>query len=313
MSAEPVNVTNFERAETDRMFATLCATAGGVNQWMHNRVPTPLDQQPVIRMNRDTLYSVSIVDISEGATVTVPDGGDRYVSVMVVNQDHYINRVIHTPGDHELTVADHGTPYVAVAARVLADPNDPADLAAVASLQDGLAVRAAAARAFTPPEYETASLDATREALLALARGVSGFTGAFGAKGAVDPVMHLLGTAAGWGGLPEQEAMYVNVDPGLPPGRYTLTVRDVPVDGFWSISMYGADGYFPVTDAAVSLNDLTAARDPDGACTVCFGDWAGGTPNVLPTPEGWNYLVRLYRPRSEVLDGSWTFPAVEPA
>jgi hypothetical protein len=34
-------------------------------------------------------------------------------------------------------------------------------------------------------------------------------------------------------------------------------------------------------------------------------------PNSLPLTEGWNYLVRLYRPRPEVLDGSWSFPAFE--
>jgi hypothetical protein len=55
MSGAPVNVTNFERAETDRMFAALQAQAGGVNQLFHYRVPTPVDQQTVIRMNRDTL------------------------------------------------------------------------------------------------------------------------------------------------------------------------------------------------------------------------------------------------------------------
>ncbi len=313
MTDQIVNVENFVRAETDRMFTTLCAAAGGVNAWMHNRTPTPLEQQPVIRMNRDTLYSVSIVDLSEGATVTVPDGGDRYVSVMVVNEDHYINDVIHAPGEHELTMADHGTPYVAVAARILVDPNDPADVAEVAALQDGLAVRAGAARPFAPPAFDAESLDATRKALLELARGVGGFSGAFGAEADVDPVLHLIGTAAGWGGLPAREAEYVNVEPGLPPGRYRLTARDVPVDGFWSISMYDHAGYFPVTDAAVSVNDVTATRADDGSITVHFGDWEPGTPNLLPTPDGWNYLVRLYRPRPEVLDGSWTFPAVEPA
>jgi hypothetical protein len=28
--------------------------------------------------------------------------------------------------------------------------------------------------------------------------------------------------------------------------------------------------------------------------------------------DGWNYIVRLYRPRAEIVDGSWTFPSVEP-
>jgi hypothetical protein len=43
----------------------------------------PLDKQAVIRMNRDTLYSAAIVDISKGATLTIPDAGNRYLSVMV--------------------------------------------------------------------------------------------------------------------------------------------------------------------------------------------------------------------------------------
>lgn len=81
--AEPVNVENFERAETDRMFAALMADAGGVNRWKHNRVPTPLDHQPVIRMNRDTLYSTAVVDISAAATLTLPDNGGRYMSAMI--------------------------------------------------------------------------------------------------------------------------------------------------------------------------------------------------------------------------------------
>ena len=81
--AEPVNVENFERAETDRMFAALMADARGVNRWKHNRVPTPLDHQPVIRMNRDTLYSTAVVDISAAATLTLPDNGGRYMSAMI--------------------------------------------------------------------------------------------------------------------------------------------------------------------------------------------------------------------------------------
>ncbi len=308
MTAELVNVDTFARAETDRMFAALEQQSGGINQLHHNRVPTPLDQQPVIRMNRDTLYSLAIVDLQEGATLTVPESGDRYVSVMVVNNDHYINRIIHDAGDHHLSVGEFDTRYVAVAARVLVDPNDPGDVAAVGALQDGFAVSAGSAQPFTPADWDTASLDDTRTALLHLAKNVQGFARTFGARADVDPVRHLLGTAAGWGGLPETEAFYVNVDPGFPVGRYTLHVADVPVDGFWSISLYDGDGYFPNTGAPVSVNDITAVRDVDGGITVHFGDWPDDTPNRLPVSGGWNYLVRLYRPRAEILDGSWTFP-----
>jgi hypothetical protein len=103
------------------------------------------------------------------------------------------------------------------------------------------------------------------------------------------------------------------VAPGLPVGRYELTVRDVPVDGFWSISVYNAEGYFEPNDAGVySVNSVTAAKDDDGAVTVRFGDH-GDAPNAIPLPEGWNYLVRLYRPRPEILDGTWPFPTLEAA
>ena len=283
MAATPVTVDSFVRAETRRMFAAFHADAGGVNRLKHNRAPTPIEHQPVIRMNRDTLYSAGVVDISAGATVSIPDGGDRYVSVMVVNEDHYINRVLHEPGEHRLTMDEFDTPWVAVAARILVDPADEDDLAAV-------------------------------NALLELARHVGGFARAFGARGDVDPIRHLIGTAAGWGGLPDEEATYLSVEPRLPVGEFALVVREVPVDGFWSISVYNADGFFePNERNAYSVNNLTAVPDPDGSVTVHFGGCGDDRPNCLPIVDGWNYTVRLYRPRREVLDGSWAFPAVGPA
>ncbi len=303
-----VNVDNFVRAETDRMFAALQAQAGGINRLSHNRAPTPIDQQPVIRMNRDTLYSMCLVDLADGATVTIPEAGDRYLSVMVVDNDHYINEVLHDPGTHELSVERHGTEHVLVSVRILADPNDPDDLAAVADLQDRFAVTAGSARPFVSPDYDVTSFDATRNAILQLASGMSDFDDTFGRRDEVDPVRHLLGTAAGWGGLPSSEAMYEGVFPGLPVGEYELTVGEVPVDGFWSISMYDADGYFAPNEIdAYSVNDITGVRNADGTITVRFGG-DGTQPNTLPITDGWNYIVRMYRPRAEIRNGSWSFP-----
>jgi hypothetical protein len=307
-----VTVDNFVRVESNRMMTQLMAAGGGINRWQHNRQPTPLDQQSVVRMNRDTLYSFAVVDLAGGASVTVPDSGDRYVSLTVVNQDHYINRVFHEPGEHTLTVDEFDTPWVAVAARILVDPADDEDVAAVNALQDQFAAEATSSRPFVMPDYDTAGLDATRQALLELARGIGGFDRAFGSRSDVDPVRHLLGSAAGWGGLPDQEASYIGVEPRLPVGEYRLTVRDVPVDGFWSVSIYNADGFFEPNDRdAYSVNNLTARPNDDGSVTVHFGG-NDDRPNLLPIMDGWNYTVRLYRPRPQVLDGSWTFPAVEP-
>jgi hypothetical protein len=311
MSIVPVNVDNFARAESNRMFAGLLPAAGGVNSWLHFREPTPLDAQNVVRMNRDTLYSACIADISKGATLTVPDSGGRYLSVMIVNQDHYINDVFHQPGDYQLTVDDFDTDYVLIAVRTLVNPTEPSDVAAVNALQDEFVLTALSTRPFDMPDYDTASFDATRQALRELAKGLGGYEHAFGRKDDVHPVRHLIGTAAGWGGLPEKEAYYVNVDPGLPVGEYSLTVKDVPTDAFWSISMYNADGFFEPNDRnANSVNNITATPNDDGSITVNFGGCGDQRPNCLPLTDGWNYIVRLYQPRPEVLDGTWAFPTV---
>jgi hypothetical protein len=307
-----VNVDNFVRAESNRMLAAICAQAGGINVLTHFRVPTPLDQQSVIRMNRDTLYSFAVVDLQQGATLTVPDSGDRYVSVMIVNQDHYINRVFHDAGEYDLTMDEFDSRYVLVAARVFADPADPADIAAANQLQDGFAVTAASAEPFELPAYDEQSFTAVRSAVLELASLSTNYDAAFGAKEQVDPLRHLLGTAGGWGGLPTSEAKYINVAPRLPVGEYSVTVRDVPVDAFWSISLYNADGFFEENDRnANSVNNVTATPNPDGSITVNLGGCGDDRPNCLPIMDGWNYIVRLYRPRPEVLDGTWAFPEVE--
>src|SRR3954454_15724005 len=125
MSGAKVSVDNFVRAETHRMMADLQRDAGGINRFRHNRAPASVDQQTVIRMNRDTLYSFAVVDVSAGATLTAPAAGERYLSAMVVNEAHYINTVVHDAGRYQLTVEDLGSPHVVIAVRILVDPQDP--------------------------------------------------------------------------------------------------------------------------------------------------------------------------------------------
>ena len=306
-----VNVDNFARAETSAQFDRGLAGTGGLNKWLHIREPTPLDMQSVIRMNRDTLYSSIMVDITEGATLTIPDAGDRYMSVMAVNEDHYVNKVFHGAGSYELTIDEFHTPYLALAVRTLVDASDPDDIAIAKALQDQLKVEANSSRPYTHPKYDAASHQSTFDALIQLSRGVSDTHRTFGKKEDVDPVRHLLGTAWGWGGLPIEEAFYLNVDPRLVVGAYQITVKDVPVDAFWSITVYGADGFLHENVFnAYSVNSITATPNPDGSITVNFGGDPDGV-NHLPISEGWNYTVRLYLPRLKILDGTWTFPTVQ--
>ena len=181
------------------------------------------------------------------------------------------------------------------------------------TIQDGFALTATATEPLTLPDYDEASFTAVRTSVLAEAsQGLDGTHGMFGSKDEVDPHAHLLGTAAGWGGLPEQEAFYESHEPRLPVGRYTLTAKDVPVEAFWSITVYGADGFLHKNDLdAYSVNSVSGITNSDGSITVTFGGDSGDV-NPLPLEDGWNYTVRMYRPRPEILDGSWTFPGIDP-
>lgn len=97
----------------------------------------------------------------------------------------------------------------------------------------------------------------------------------------VNSVRHLIGTASGWGGNPEKDACYVTVTPSKNDGNtvHRLTVKGVPVDG---------------------------------SVDVQFGGLDGKIPNCLPVTQRWNYWVHLYRPRAEILYGTWKFSEPQP-
>jgi hypothetical protein len=311
----PVMIGNFARAATDIELAKYVALAGGVNRFFHFREPGDVDNQPTIRMNFDTLYSTAVVDISEGATLTLPDAGDRYMSAMIVNQDHYINEVFHGGGTYTLDTETFDTPYVIVFMRTLVDASDPDDVAVVHAIQDEMSIEAASSQPFILPDYDEAGYEALVAGLNALLPFLADSSGAFGPKDEVDPINHLLSTAIGWGGLPVIEAFYDGADPGLPVSEYKIEVpADVPVAAFWSVSLYNARGFFEKNDRdAYYVNSVTGARNDDGSMTIHLGGCEDGRVNCLPLMDGWNYVVRMYRPEQQIIDGSWTFPGVVPA
>jgi hypothetical protein len=315
-SDKPVIVTvdNYNRAESDVSFAAT-VKMGGFGKFAHVREPMSIDKQAVIRPNRDTLYSLAVFDLDAGpVTITLPDAGKRFMSMQIIDEDQYSPAVYYGAGSHTLTRKGIGTRYVHVAVRTLADPSDPKDVERVHALQDAIKVRQKEAGKFEVPNWDDASRLKVRQALLSLATGMDS-KGMFGPRNEVDPIHHLIGSAVGWGGNPPSAALYVVVTPAKNDGAtvYKLKVKDVPVDGFWSISVYNADGYFQKNDLdAYSLNNITAKKSADGSVVVQFGGCDGKIPNCLPTPKDWNYTIRLYRPRAEILNGKWKFPEAQP-
>lgn len=310
-SAVVVTQETYCRAETDRTFYNAAKLAGGVNRFFHFRDVTPLDNQTVVRMNRDTLYSPAVVDTSRGATITVPKMPDgRYCSVLLIDNDHYCPGVIYEAGTYQLP---QDTKYLGVLVRIqLLKPTDPEDVALVNRLQDQLVIKAGSADPFPEPKWDATSLDELTAAYRAEFAKYDKYPDGFmGTRGVADEKIRHIACAGAWGLFPNEHAVYINYNAGLPAkGHHTATYKVPENNAFWSITVYGADGYMKSDNAL--LNESNTKMNPDGTFTVhfCSKEDCGDVPNRLDVSDGWNFLMRVYRPGKSVLDGSYKLPKV---
>jgi len=308
-----VTRSTYIRAESDRTFNNVQKMAGGVNRFFHYRSVTPIDNQTVVRMNKDTLYSGAVVDTSKGATLTVPAmPAGRYFSVLLIDNDHYSPAVIYTSGTHTLP---QDTKYLLLAVRIqLLHPDDPADIALVNSLQDKFVINAASADPFPTPKWDAKSLTAlTDQYNREFAKFKQYPDGSMAPRGKADESIRHLAAAGAWGLFPTSDAVYINYNGGQGADRCYCATYKIPENkAFWSITVYGADGYMKSTNSI--LNGLNAKPNADGTVTSRFASEAvcGNVPNRLDTADGWNFLMRIYRPGESVVNRRYKLPDAVP-
>ena len=315
-SDTPVKVTpeTFIRAETDGRFAGMIKRAGGVNRPGYFRVPTPLDAQIVMRMNRDTIYTPTVVDTSKGATITVPENlpKDRLITILVIDNDHYSPGLIPTtPGTHKLP---GNTKYMVIGVRLqVFNPKDPAELAMLNKLQDQFIIKANSADPMPAFKWDVASLKAWEAQYEKDFASYTTSAGMMGPRGKVNEKIRHVGAATMWGLNQDKDALYLNYNDGHDYEVCHKATYQVPQNrAFWSITMYGSDGFMKSEN--VIVNSSTAKMNADGTFTVYYGskELCGDVPNRLDVTEGWNFLMRVYRPGPSVLDGTYKLPKAEP-
>lgn len=312
MKTTRVTPETYIRAESDRQFGVIAKMAGGVNRFYHLRRPTPLDKQNIVRMNRDTLYSMSIVDTSQGATITVPElPKDRYVSVYLVDNDHYCPFVIYTSGTHELP---GDTKYLGLVVRIqVFNPKDENEIALINELQDQFIIKGNSADPLPELEWDLESLQALTGQYEKESAHYRSVNGMMGPRGKVDEKTRHIVAAAGWGLFPEWDATYLNYSGGHDYRICHQATYQVPENGaFWSITVYGTDGFMKSDNNIV--NSSNVKLNGDGTFTVYFGaaETCGEAPNRLDTTEGWNFAMRIYRPGKSVLEGGYKLPEAKP-
>ena len=307
-----VTPESYIRAESDRQFGEVVKMAGGVNRLYHFRRPTPLDKQNIVRMNRDTLYSMAVVDTSKGATIIVPViSNDRYASVYLVDNDHYCPLVIYSSGTHELP---KDSKYLGVGVRIqVFNPTDADEVALVNKLQDQFIIKANSADPLPEFKWDLQSLKELTVQYEKESAQYSSWQGMMGPRGKVDEKTRHIAAAAAWGLFPEWDATYLNYNGGHDYRICNKATYQVPEnEAFWSITVYGSDGFMKSENNIV--NSSNVKLNADGTFTVYFGskETCGDVPNRLDTTEGWNFLMRIYRPGKSILDGSYKLPRAAP-
>src|SRR5260370_5711828 len=208
----PVTADNFNRAEADMYFGKI-VKGGGIGSLSHSR-ELYLTDSPVVRPNRDTLYSGGVFDYDAGSgTTRLPDAGNSFMSMQVIDEDQYTRAVYYGAGRYTMTREEMGTRYGSLVIRILANPKDPEDMKQVHALQDAIKVEQKSSGKYEVRNFDPVSQKKVRDALLVLGTTIPDNKSMFGGRTEVDPVRHLIGSAMLWGGLPEKDALYLNITP----------------------------------------------------------------------------------------------------
>ncbi len=315
-ASELVTPETYARAEVDESYKNIVKEVGP-NKFRHDRSLMPLDKQPAVTMNRDTVYSFGVFYVPKGTTITLPKSNDnRYQSAMIMQNDNFTDQVFYAPGTFEIKSE---TEFAAVVMRTQIDPTDPGDIKNVIALQDGTTVNWP--KGTVPKEYQIVDWDPTSLSKLRTeyqkeAAKLPNLNETSGARGVIKPEMLRLSASVALGLLPANDAVYIYRDYGLSGSECyeaTYVKPDFKEGGFFSFTMYGADKYLKSENS--NLNNRAMKFNEDGTVTVRYGpkEKCGEAANWLPTPsDNWYLGMRIYRPGEDVVSGKYTTPVPAP-
>ncbi len=296
--------------ETSRQFLKNQDLAG-VNKFNHKRQLTPTDNQPVVRMNRDTYYSFAIVDVSKGASVTMPEIPEgKYMSIQPVTEDHRIQAMQYGAGTFNLTT--HTGTHLYVVVRLDATFTE----AEAKEIQDKMSISANSDNLFAAAPVDEESFIKVENALKAKMPAVIERDGVDALKGMfTDPrdssnelftqEKYELGAALGWGGAQMVDNIYELSGNYSADRCYQLTFEDPENLAFWSITVYNKKGFMFNDLANYSSN--TAQANADGTFTISFGCGEDAPNNIeIANPsEEFNIAVRHYQPSKKVFEDDY--------
>ena len=285
-----VTQENFPQAYTNMRLTAILQKTGEVNKFFTMPVPSSIpEEQFVVRMNRDTPYSVSVIDMSsDNIYVTVPET-ERYVTIQVVDENHETQPMIYGPGKHKITAK---TDHAFVIVRALEG-----------GIRENLIIEAGNSNPFDVKKWDMESFEAMDKAgNIDFSDGYDQSKAFGNTESGQTSYMNYVGAAGGWGGAMVEDNIYQTSQYFDADGCYEMTFLDPKDTYFWSATVYNGDGRM-FNDIANISSEMNPVQNEDGTYTIRFG--CEGQPNNIPIIEGnttgkFNVLMRHYGPSEQV-------------
>jgi len=313
-----ITLDNFIHADSTRAYLKELAQANNkVNTIRPNRIFPNTDNQDVIRMNSDTLYTKFILNVKGGATITTKDY-QGFQNIMVLDINHSEIATLMGAGtvkiDETMLTEGHHA-FVIVRTGLLRDISEKEMFDKAHKAQDNISIAYKSSEPFIPSvNYDFSTLDKVKYKILenfVKHPQKDVIKNGFGTVKTRDPDAAKVVIAIGWGGLSGTNAVYSSFTSTLERCSFTIDKPNLHFDkkGFFSVTIYNADGYIATMNYAINSDDMVANKD--GTYTINF--LASGEPikegekNVLRTPRGkvWTGILRAYYPKDKNETFSW--------
>lgn len=313
---EVTTVDNYAVYETSRQYLKNQELVG-VNTFRHKRELTPTDEQDVVRMNRDTYYSMAVINVSKGATVTLPEIPEgKYMSMEVITEDHRIQPMQYGSGTFDLSthIGDHVYVIIRIDATFTKDE--------VHKIQDQMSIDAKAEGEFTAMQVDEKSFEEVETSLkkemptILKRDGAQATFGMFtspedASKEMFTKEKYAVGAAIGWGGAQLEDNIY-EISGNFPTDTcHQVTFEDPKNQAFWSVTVYNKQGF--MFDDVANVSSNTADKNADGTYTLSFGCGDGAVNNIKTENDSgaFNLGFRHYIPSQKVRDGFRVLPSVK--
>ena len=318
--AEAVSVTseNYSFAMLDMAMKKEFDLGADNSNWHHHRTPIQLDEQPAPMMNRDTLYSFSMLDARGDIEITLPESNGRYMSLQVMNHDHVTYKVFYGAGVYKIP-ADKTSDYIMANVRIQINASDLEDVKQANALQDQYKIRHM--NGYKPEPFQVTNWNMNEfSAIHKQYTVIANKNGVLGTMGTTEKPVSTedrnRGVSIATGLLPDKDAVYLSAKYEMDKNKVYKATYTIPeqVDaklGFYSITIYGDDQYLH-DDEGATISNQDIKNNPDGKTFDVYyvsKEKFGTYDNELIVPtDTFNITMRVYLPSESVQAGEYKLP-----